>query len=171
MTPESFSDLPEYAAAASLGSRRMSVQSQASGFGLSTSSLSRSSTRSRTDPNTVVLDRFEDISPSSAGQFSIPSPGRRPSLPDSIQYLSISTSSPTAHGFYTTSPLSQVAYADEQCIAHFRQYVINRLVQPQLEGGFPGSTRDTFEIEAARFQPVSVALCVRPPTSNNILFV
>ena len=165
VTPESFSDLPEYADAASPTSSRKSGQSRTSSFASQRQrpTFGRSLTRSRTDPNVVVLDRFEDVSPISAGPASIASDSRRPSLPDNMQYLSISTSSSPISAMVPPSPLSQVMRADDDFIAHFRHSVSSRLVQPQLEGAAhemtANPTRDAFVIEAMRFQPLHHAIC------------
>ena len=161
VTPESFSELPEYAATASPTSRRQSVQSQVSGFGTPKPNLYRPPVSA--DPTVVILGRFEDISPSSAGPFSIPSPGRRSSLPDGMQYLAISTAAPQPSMLLQSSP-GQVARPDDNFVIRFRHYIVRRLTQPQLEISSldsiaHGSTRDAFEIEAARFEPLRHAIC------------
>ena len=164
VTPSSFAELPEYAETAASNSRHSSTNSQASGVANRTP-INQTLRRSRTDTNVVVLDRFEDVSPNSAGpgSFSLPSPARRPSLPDHIQYLSISTTSSPATAVLPRSPLSQVMRADEHLISHFRHYVFPRLVQPHLEGTpntmFANPIRDAFEIEASQFPPLYHAIC------------
>lgn len=141
----------------------MRGQSRSSSFASQRPSFSRSLTRSRTDPNVVVLDRFEDVSTSSSGPYVISSAIRRPSLPDGIQYLSIATSPPHTGAIVPTSSLSQIMHSDDHFIAHFRHCVFSRLVQPQLQGGANGMitspTRDAFEIEATRSQPLHHAIC------------
>ena len=163
VTPESFSDLPEYADTRPPSGGPTSVKSRTHSFASRTPSINRSLMRSRTDPNVVVLDRFEDVSASSNGPFSIPSPGRRPSLPTNIQYLSISTSSTHSNAMMPNSPLSRVMRTDEHFFAHFRHYVFPRLVQPVLERAANeitySPTRDAFEIEAKRFAPLYHAVC------------
>ena len=162
VTPSSFADLPEYADTAAKTSR-MDVNSQTNSTTGRASPRNMSLRRSRTDTNVVVLDRFEDVSPTTVGSFSMPSLGRRPSLPNGIQYLSISTTAPPAGTIIPKSPLSQVMRADEHFISHFRHYVFPRLVQPHLHGT-PDSMiahpiRDAFEIEASRFPPLYHAAC------------
>ena len=180
VTPDSFSELPEYASASAHGSRRASVQSHTSSFGNQTPPLGRPLTRIRTDPHVVVLDKFEDVPTASPGSFSVPSPARRPSLPDGLQYLSITAPQP-ANVVLPNSPLSSSARRDDQFMARFRHYIAPRLFQPQVEGVpseviLPGSTRDAFELQAARFQPVCdpfrisvgqpmLTLIVAPPRS------
>ena len=141
----------------------MRGQSRSSSFASQRPSLSRSLTRSRTDPDVVVLDRFEDVSPSSSGPYLMPSALRRPSVPDGMQYLSITTSPQSTGALVPTSPLSQIMHADDHFTTHFRHYVFSRLVQPQLQGGVNGMitspTRDAFEIEATGFQPLHHAIC------------
>ncbi|KAK3715258.1 hypothetical protein LTR37_007225 [Vermiconidia calcicola] len=169
VTPESFSELPEYAGTSSSpDSRRMSVQSQTSSFSNNNSSLGRSLSRGRTDPNVVVLDRFEDVSSTSAGPFRIPSPARRPSLPDGLQYLTISTSSlptfsPSSSSPSATPSLTPGLRPDNHFISHFRHYVLPLLVQPQIGAStndvLTDSTRDMFEVEALRFPPLHHAIC------------
>lgn len=165
VTPESFSDLPEYATATSPGSRRMSLQSlqspQSQGsVAARTSSLSRTSTRR--DPNTVVLDRFEDVSPGAGNPFALPPPDRRPSLPISMHYLTITTtpSAPAPAQTMSAPPLGpHSAHPGQSLIERFRYYIIQRLCQPMLPGISTGratisTAEETFEVEAARFGPV-----------------
>lgn len=163
-TPESFSGLPEYSAAASSqaapspSGRRPSVQSGHGSTGSPVSSSGRSQP-TRADPNTVVLDKFEDPSPPLPAQYSVLPTSRRPSIPDALQQLSISASPAITSRPSFTSPLPRAAGADDPLISHFRQNISRRLIQPVLEGQaaqdlVPGSTRDVFEIEAARFPPV-----------------
>lgn len=158
VTPDSFSDLPEYASAASPNnSRRMSVQSQSSLAGRP-SPLSRTGTL-QTDPNTVVLDRFEDVSPGAGSPFTLQSNDRRPSLPESMYYLAITTPPSAATPALATGSMGQPSPPGHSLIARFRHYIVERLCQPQVEGTspgviLPGSTKDMFEIEAQRFAPV-----------------
>ena len=158
VTPESFADLPEYATTPS-DNRRMSIQSSASSRRTATPSLSRSSTNSRVDPNVVVLDRFEDVSSPTSVLPPLLSPdlSRRPSLPNELQLLSISR--PPNNIVLPSSPLNSVMSSENHLVARFRQYITRRLIQPQIDGSSPnlitpGSTRDSFEIEASRFPPV-----------------
>lgn len=162
VTPSSFADLPEYAEVASSNSRQTITNSYTPNS-IHSPSLGGSLKHSRTDPNVIVLDRFEDVSPSSAGTFSLPSPARRPSLPDGIQYLTINTTPSSVGSMLPRSPLSQVMRTDEHLISHFRHYVFPRLVQPRLEGTpndpFANPIRDAFEIEASQFTPLYHAIC------------
>lgn len=159
VTPDSFSDLPEYASTTSPNnSRRMSAQSQGSLAGR-TSSLSRTNTQQH-DPNTVVLDRFEDVSPGAGSPFALAPNNRRPSLPESMYYLNITTPPSAATPALATAPAGQPSPPGHSLITRFRHYILQRLCQPQVEGTSPGiimagSTKDMFEIEARRFTPVS----------------
>ncbi|KAK5173413.1 uncharacterized protein LTR77_002094 [Saxophila tyrrhenica] len=164
VTPESFSELPEYAGTSSPESRRGSVQSSVSSLAAHVSSAGRASGRSQTDPNVVVLDRFEDIPLPPAGFYSSPTDARRPSLPDRIQYLSIDTRRPSMPQNLLSSPQStQMIAMDDPFVSHFRRYVLPRLVQPRLEETSKdlsiSRTRDIFEIEARRFAPLHQAIC------------
>jgi len=116
-----------------------------------------------TDPNTVVLERFEDASPAAHQQQSqlISSP-RRSSFPEGLQHLSISTSVPphVKPAMARPAAIAQAPPADEYLVRHFRRYITRRLVQPLLDDPSqetitPGATKDLFEVEAARFLPVS----------------
>ena len=162
MTPESFYELPEYAECASPSSTRAGSRSRTNSFASQTP-FNRLLTRSRTDPNVVVLDRFEDVSSSSGGPLPVPSPVPPPSLPSDMQYLSIQTSLASVGAIFPTSPLSQVMRADGHFLAHFQYYIFSRLVQPQL--GTPSNsmvhnpTSNAFELEATRFPPLHHAAC------------
>lgn len=170
VTPESFSDLPEYSNTTSPSSRRMSLQSQSSlaaYVGRTSSSLSRTSTQH--DPNTVVLDRFEESSAGSGSPFASLPPERRPSLPESMYYLALTTSPPAPVPLPapaivpTLSSSPHPSTAGNPLVSRFQQYIVHRLCQPQLSGTpsgvlLPGSTKDMFEIESRRFPPVSEAL-------------
>lgn len=163
VTPESFADLPEYAGPTSPDSRRTSTHSQASSlFGHNSSTIGKPPLRSQTDPNVIVLDRFEDASPTSAGPWPTPTDSRRPSLPDRIQYLSIATSSLPSNSMMPPSPVLNLAATDDPLISHFRQYLLPRLIQPQL-ADLPGDlltsmTKDLFEVEARHFPPLYHAI-------------
>ena len=153
-------DLPEYAATVSPMDRRTSLQSSDS-IGGRTSSLSRSSSRLRThhDPNTVVLERFEDASPISASPFMMPPPSRRPSLPDSMHHLALTTPPPSNAIATPVAPVISASQSEDSGIARFRNHVLRLLVQPQAnEAAYGvlllGSTWDNFDVEASRFPPV-----------------
>jgi hypothetical protein len=162
VTPSSFAELPEYAEMATSSSQHPSANLYTP-TSANRGKFNRPLRRSRTDPNVVVLDRFEDISPSSNGTYALPSPDRRPSLPNGLQYLSINTTPSPAGSILPRSPLSQVTHPDEHLISHFRHYVFPRLFQPCLEGTptntYLDPTRDAFEMEARRFVPLYHAIC------------
>lgn len=165
VTPESFFDLPEYSNTASPSSRRMSVQSGSSHVTHSgrTSSLSRSGTRAAVDPTTVVLDRFEDVSPGGGSPFANLPPSRRPSLPESMYYLAINTSPPVQPPTMTTAPSPQSSNTGNSLISRFQSFIVQRLCQPMPSASSPGiliptSTKDMFELEAQKFPPVRLSL-------------
>lgn len=157
VTPHSFAELPEYAA--TLEGRRASQPWRQNSSLLSTPISVRRGRpplqRARTDPNVIVLDRFEDA-PTTATAASNPatSPPRRTSFPD-VHQLTISTSPLPRDSSYRPD---RAGGRDERLMAHFRQYIVRRLVQPLLDGSNPpftsSSTRHVFELEAARFPPV-----------------
>ncbi len=156
VTPESFWDLPEYAAASPTADRRPSVQSDFCGLPNGLYHFGIPLTRAMTDPNIVVLDRFEDASPISTIPFMVSPASRRPSLPDNLNVLS---RSPTSFGDHLVESASINDRPDERLLAHFRRYVVDRLIQPEvgvtgLDIPLSGSTRDIFEIASTRFKPV-----------------
>ncbi|KAI5358545.1 Putative zn(2)-C6 fungal-type DNA-binding domain, fungal transcription factor [Septoria linicola] len=158
VTPESFHDLPEYASSAPspiYDSRRTSAHSSRGGYGSPQLGLSRSVTMPA-DPNTVILDKFEDVSPITV--FPV---GPHDGFPETMQQLTI-TSPPYTPGL-VSAPQTPVTRPNEPLIRHFRQYIIPRLVHPQSDA-IPGvisqgSTKDVLEREAARFPPLQHAIC------------
>lgn len=167
VTPESFHDLPEYAATAATSpfpSRRTSTNSSRGGHGSPRSGLCRSSTLPvSSDQNTVILDKFEELSPTTATAPSTvsASESRRSSRPEeAIQRLSISTS---AHNpGLASAPMSPAVPSDDHLVRHFRQYIAPRLCQPQqdpVSGVVLHTTSDVLEREAARFPPLHHAIC------------
>ncbi|KAK0887582.1 hypothetical protein LTR02_017096 [Friedmanniomyces endolithicus] len=85
-------------------------------------------------------------------------------MPDAMRSLFISTSPQAAILPNTTATYTRVPGSDDHLIAHFRQSIVRRLIQPQLPGQsqhrlVPGSTRDVFGLEAARFRPLHHAVC------------
>ncbi|KAK4553012.1 hypothetical protein LTR86_009936 [Recurvomyces mirabilis] len=162
-TPESFSSLPEYAATSLRASgRRESAQSLQESVTSSTSSGGRSGTSH--DLNTVVLDRFEDATSPSGGAYSLATSPRLPNMPDALQRLSISTSTPVSMLPTAVNQLMTLPAGDAHLIAHFRQNITPRLLQPTTDDNnmqdlVPGSTRDLFQIESARFTPLHHAMC------------
>jgi len=164
VTPESFAELPEYAATASVSlSRRTSGTSARSQLTSAESRLSR--TASNRDPNVVVLDRFEDAAPGSAGPFTLQHAERRDSLPEHMRHMSIAPPlAPLVRtATYPVASVLRMSAAEARLVSHFRGYVVQRLVPPVFDGLLtsnlsPGSTRDVYEIESARFPPVSMPL-------------
>ncbi len=141
------------------GGRRPSVQSTQGSVSSPTSSSGWQSTRP--DPNTVVLERFEDGAPLTTTSYSVSVPPQRSDvhIPDAMRYLSIRTSPQVASLPNTTATYTRIPSSDDHLTAHFRQNIVRRLIQPQVPGQsqhrlVPGSTRDVFELEAARFRPV-----------------
>jgi hypothetical protein len=152
VTPRSFADLPEYAIAAESSSARGQTsarQQRRAGSG--------SSNRTRSDPNVVVLDRFEDLSPTtSLTSPSIPSI-RQSNLPDTLQHMSLSIPSTSSASSQSSTPITHFPAAEGRLVAHFRRYIVTRLVPKNIEdiygvGSVP--MRDIFEDEATRFPPV-----------------
>lgn len=165
VTPESFSELPEYGGTPFSTSRRASVQSQASTLSTVTNQVSpigRVITRSKTDPNVVVLDRFEDASPTTV-PYPLYLDTRRPSLPDRLQHLSMVPSPTSLDSTMPPSPIVLLASTDDPFVSHFRHYILPRLVQPQLddtpETHLTAKTRDLFEMEARNFPTLHQAIC------------
>ncbi|CAK3843147.1 Proteasome component ECM29 [Lecanosticta acicola] len=179
VTPESFHDLPEYVAQQrQCGNRRTSGGSASSASprrGGHRSSMRPLLTPARTnpDPNIVVLERFEDVSPTSAGPFSAcpfsatssDLHSRRESLPETLRKLSITP--PPYQSSVGTAPHTPVFHQqqrnEDHLVKHFRQYIIPRLVQPQQDS-LPGvisqgSMRGVLEVEATRFPPLHHSIC------------
>lgn len=163
VTPDSFADLPEYAAATSpsIVSRQTSTRSSRSNI---SSPRSRSGRTSQPlDPNVVVLERFEDAAPGLAGPLPMAVIDRRTSFPETVQahaaihlpqLTRISTAPSVAYG--------SMSAAESRLVSHFRRHIVLRLVPRVLDGLAtdmltPGSVRDMFEVESARFPPVSLA--------------
>jgi hypothetical protein len=154
-TPDSFSSLPEYAHRG----RRPSTQSAQDSIGSPGSSSSRSVTRP--DPNVVVLERFEEAAPPQSMSYPVAVPSRRPSMPDVMRKLSLTTSPQVTNPAFSPPPYTRIPSSDEHLTDHFRRNIVLRLIQPVLQGQVqhglvPGSTKDIFELEAARYRPVSV---------------
>ena len=163
VTPESFHNLPEYAISvhsSSISSRRTSAHSSRGGYGSPRSTLGRLTTLPP-DSNTVILDKFEDVSPSAVGPLSLSVTGRSDDFPESMHRLSITTApySPTV----IAAPVTPTVQQDDYLLQHFRQYIVSRLVHPQsdmIPGVISqGSTRDVLEREATRFPPLYHAIC------------
>lgn len=153
-TPESFYDLPEYAAVSPAPHRRTSGASTRGGHASPRLSLNRS--RTLPDPNTVLLERFEEPSSLPVGTFTISSGSRRGSFPENLEQLSITTPTnvPTA-----SAPPTPGRSPDDHLLLHFRQYIAPRLIQPQPDLSSPGATQDVLGAEAIRFTPLHHAIC------------
>jgi len=158
VTPRSFADLPEYAA--SSGSPISARNHQSTWREAKTvSSPSGSRTSRQSDPNVVVLDRFEDqlttTSPSSA---TFP-PSGQGGLPDSMQHMSLNIPPALPVPSRSTTPTTRTA-AESRLVLHFRSYIIDRLVPSPMKDSQNGSSRsgsigDIFETTANKFPPVS----------------
>ncbi|SMQ52596.1 unnamed protein product [Zymoseptoria tritici ST99CH_3D7] len=155
-TPESFYDLPEYACVSpsnrprgTHGSSRGALSGSRPGFG-----------RAQTfpDPNTVLLDRFEETSPTSLSPSIAVEESRSGSVPDILQHLSLTTPPPHA-STVTSAPPTPVIGPDDHLLNHFRNYIAPRLTQPQLDTPFPTRPTDIFEAESVRFRPLYHAIC------------
>lgn len=166
VTPESFSELPEYAGTPYSTSRRASVQSQTSSLCTVTNNFfpfGRAITRSQTDPNVVVLDRFEEGSPTTIPPYPLYLDTRRPSLPERLLHLSMVPSPTSLESTMPPSPATQLASTDDPFVSHFRHYLVPRLVQPQLDDApldhLTANTRDLFELEARNSPTLHQAIC------------
>jgi hypothetical protein len=161
VTPRSFADLPEYAASSgSPTSARNQPKARQDSRALPSPSSSRRSTQS--DPNVVVLDRFEDLptttSPSSC-VFPLSGQG---GLPDSMQHMSLNIPPALPAPSRSTTPTMRTA-AESRLVLHFRSYIIDRLVPSSIKDSQNGSSRpgpigDIFETAAKKFPPVSSIL-------------
>lgn len=148
-------------------SRRMSVQSQISLHGSPRIAFGRSKTN--TDPNVVILDRFDDVTSPSAMPFPNATSARSQSIPSGFQGLSITPSSPNMSIAVRALPESHITSSDDLLVRHFRRHIIHRLILPLMAGDHvgrqqplllkPGSTEDVFQLEAVRFLPLHHAIC------------
>lgn len=157
VTPDSFRDLPEYAT----GGRSSSLRSRRGGSGRPGSATGRS-VALPIDTNTVILDKFEDVSPVKVASTSSSGGGRGEDFGEHMQRLSI-TSPPPPPPYIPSvimAPISPTVSQDHHLLQHFRNYIVPRLVQPQADGIISqGSTRDVLEREALRFPPLHHAIC------------
>ncbi|KAF2769318.1 hypothetical protein EJ03DRAFT_293334 [Teratosphaeria nubilosa] len=162
-TPDSFANHPDYSKVSTSppGSRRTSVQSHRGGFSSPASGRKRSSTSS--DPNVVILPKFEEgVTPSLPPSFPPLTPTR--SLPEVLQHLRITTTPSLASNVVAPLLSTPIPSTDEPLVSRFRNFIVYRLVQPLLESQprghlTPGSTLDAFELGAARFSPLHHAIC------------
>lgn len=157
VTPDSFRDLPEYAT----GGRSSSFRSRRGGSGRPGSAIGRS-VALPIDTNTVILDKFEDVSPVTVASFSSPGGGRSEDFGEHMQRLSITSPPPPAPYIPSVimAPICPTVSQDHHLLQHFRNYIVPRLVQPQADGTISqGSTRDVLEREALRFPPLHHAIC------------
>lgn len=152
VTPKSFADLPEYAIAAGNSTTRgqTSARQQArKGSG--------SSSRTRSDPNVIVLDRFEDLSPTTSLTSPLVPPIRQANLPETLQHMSLSVPPASSTSSQSSTPVTYFSAAEGRLVSHFRRYIVTRLVPKHIEENYGvGSIpiRDVFEDEATRFPPV-----------------
>jgi hypothetical protein len=168
VTPRSFAELPEYAASSgSPLSTKNQQNARHEARSLSSPISNRISTQ--TDPNVIVLDRFEDqpttTSPSSSG---FPSSGQG-GLPDSMQHMSLNIPPALPVPSRSTTPTTRTA-AESRLVLHFRSYIIDRLVPSPIKDSqsgspTPGPIGDIFENAANKFPPVS---CIRSSTIDQI---
>jgi hypothetical protein len=152
VTPESFAELPEYAIGSGERSPTSAQHIARSG--------SNSSSRTRSDPNVVVLDRFEDLSPSTSLTSPMAPQSRQVGLPETLQHMSLSMPPPSA-SLQVSTPIAYMSAAESRLVSHFRRYIVTRLVPKNIEDNYGiGSPpiRDIFENEAAKFPPVSIIL-------------
>lgn len=157
VTPDSFRDLPEYATVG----RSSSFRSRRGGSGRPGSAIGRS-VALPVDTNTVILDKFEDVSPVKVASTSSSGGGRSEDFGEHMQRLSI-TSPPPPPPYIPSvimAPINPTVSQDHHLLQHFRNYIVPRLVQPQADGIISqGSTRDVLEREALRFPPLHHAIC------------
>ena len=163
VTPRSFADLPEYAASSgSLISTRNQPSERHEARTLSSPTSSRKSTPS--DPNVVVLDRFEDMPTTTSPSSSMFPPSGQGGLPDSMQHMSLGIPPTLPAPSRSTTPTMRTA-AESRLVLHFRSYIIDRLVPTSIKDNRNGSSRsspigDIFETEAKKFPPVSCTINV-----------
>jgi hypothetical protein len=151
VTPKSFADLPEYAIAGESSARGQTSGRQQTRTG------SGSSNRTRSDPNVIVLDRFEDLSPTTSLTSPLVPANRQGNLPETLQHMSLSVPSVSSTSSQSNSPVTYHPPAEGRLVSHFRRYVVTRLVPKNIEDNYGvGSApiRDIFEDEATRFPPV-----------------
>ncbi|KAK3647070.1 hypothetical protein LTR56_008238 [Elasticomyces elasticus] len=161
-TPDSFSNLPEYASAAQSSARRPSVQSTQSSLGSPASTSAR--LQHQPDPNTVVLDRFEETSPPTTASLPTRGGPSKPDIPEGMRNLSIATPLQVTSSIPAASTYNRIPNSDDHLTAHFRQSIVRRLTQPLMQGQarhglVPGATEDVFELEATRYRPLHHAIC------------
>ncbi|KAK3641316.1 hypothetical protein LTR56_011344 [Elasticomyces elasticus] len=161
-TPDSFSNLPEYASAGQSNARRPSVQSTQSSVGSPASTSAR--LQHQPDPNTVLLDRFEEVSPPTTSSLPTRGGPGRPDIPEAMRNLSIATPLQATSSIPAPATYNRIPSSDDHLTAHFRQSIIRRLTQPLMQGQprhglVPGATRDVFELEATRYRPLHHAIC------------
>jgi len=151
VTPKSFADLPEYAVASDSSTRGQT------GARLHTRTGSGASNRTRSDPNVIVLDRFEDLSPTTSLTSPLATSTRQANLPDTLRHMSLSIPSASSTSSQSSTPVTNFPAAEGRLVAHFRRYIVTLLVPKHIEdiygvGSVP--MRDIFEDEATRFPPV-----------------
>lgn len=155
-TPTSFASLPEYAGASSPSTRRPSVQS---GYG-SVGSPEPFSGRAAPalDPNTVVLERFEEPVPTSR---PVATPSSQSSMPDAMRQLSLSASPKSVDTHVASPPHTRPRSPEDRLVRHFREHVAKRILPQVSDVSFEASSpASLFEREASRFQPVGPLSCI-----------
>lgn len=160
VTPKSFADLPEYAISGESSTARGQTSARHSArIG------SGRGDRTRSDPNVIVLDRFEDLSPTTSVTSPLVPPTRQGNLPETLQHMSLSVPSVSSASSQASTPVTHYPPAEGRLVSHFRRYIVTRLVPKNIEDNYGvGSTpmRDIFEDEAARFPPVrSISMRVK----------
>lgn len=152
-TPQSFADLPEYAAASGNPTARDQTSARQKAR-----ADSGSSNRKDSDPNVVVLERFEELSPTTSATSPTTTTTRPGILPETLQHMSLSVPPPLYTSPPASTPSGYITAAEGRLVLHFRRYIVTRLVPRNIEHNYGvGSTpmRDIFENEAAKFPPVS----------------
>lgn len=157
VTPKSFADLPEYAISGESSTARGQTSARHSArIG------SGRSDRTRSDPNIIVLDRFEDLSPTTSVTSPLVPPTSQGNLPETLQHMSLSVPSVSSTSSQASTPVTHYSPAEGRLVSHFRRYIVTRLVPKNIEENHGvGSTpiKDIFEDEAAKFPPLHHAIC------------
>jgi hypothetical protein len=158
VTPKSFADLPEYVVSSGDSSTRGQTSARRNAR-----TASGSSNRTSPDPNVVVLDRFEDLSPSTSLASPLIPQFRQVGLPETLQHMSLSMPPSSTTPSQASTPVAFIPAAEGRLVSHFRRYIVTRLVPKDIEDNYGvGSVpiRDIFENEATRFSPVSNILSI-----------
>lgn len=149
VNPTSFRSLPEYASIEC--PRRGSVNETM------ISQISQSQSLSPLEdygPNVVVLPRFEDAAPVPSGLLVSPIEYRRQSLSTQLHRLNILNTTSNTDGQPLTTPLSPIAYDDEQLLNHYKHFISPRIFTIAVHSFLPDSP-DPILLAARTFLPVS----------------